>query len=124
MSKCTFTGKVVFVGKTETLGKDPSKPFYKRVIVVDDAEVGSKYPNEVPFESVGEKCKYLDQFKVGDEVEIDFFLNGRRWKDKNGVERWFTSNRIGFIKKAGAGTAPDEGEPLPESVDDIDQMPF
>lgn len=124
-NKCTFTGRVVFVGKTEALGKTEKK-FYKRQIIVDDSEAGSKYANEVPFEYHGDKCKFLDQFKEGDEVEIDFFPNGRRWKNpKTNTDQWFCSLVIGYIKKAGAEDAPAaEAEAAPESVDDIDQMPF
>ena len=124
-NKCTFVGRVVKVCATEKLGKDPSKPFYKRQIIVDDSEAGSKYANEVPFEYHGDKCKYLDQFKEGDEVEIDFFPNGRRWKNpKTNTDQWFCSLVIGYIKKAGAEDATAEAEAAPESVDDIDQMPF
>lgn len=124
-NKCTFVGRVVKVCATEKLGKDPSKPFYKRQIIVDDSEAGSKYANEVAFEYHGDKCKYLDQFKEGDEVEIDFFPNGRRWKNpKTNTDQWFCSLVIGYIKKAGAEDAPAEAEAEPESVDDIDQMPF
>lgn len=123
-NKCTFTGRVVFVGKTEALGKTEKK-FYKRKIVVDDSEAGSKYANEVPFECHGDKCKYLDQFKEGDEVEIDFFPNGRRWKDpRTNTDKWFGSFVIGYIKKAGEDAPAGEAEAAPESVDDIDQMPF
>ena len=43
-NKCTFTGRVVFVGKTEALGKTEKK-FYKRQIIVDDSDAGSKYSN-------------------------------------------------------------------------------
>ena len=69
-NKCTFTGRVVFVGKTEALGKTEKK-FYKRQIIVDDSDAGSKYSNEVAFEYHGDKCKYLDQFKEGDEYRGD-----------------------------------------------------
>ena len=125
-NKCTFVGRVVKVCATEKLGKDPSKPFYKRQIIVDDSDAGSKYSNEVAFEYHGDKCKYLDQFKEGDEVEIDFFPNGRRWKNpKTNTDQWFCSLVIGYIKKAGTEDAPAaEAEAAPESVDDIDQMPF
>ena len=124
-NKCTLVGRVVKVCATEKLGKDPNKPFYKRQIIVDDSEAGSKYANEVPFEYHGDKCKFLDQFKEGDEVEIDFFPNGRRWKDpKTNTDKWFGSLVIGYIKKAGAEDAPAEAEAAQESVDDIDQLPF
>lgn len=112
-SKCVFVGRVVTVEKTETLGK-PERPFRKRVIVVDDAEVGAKWPNPVPFEATGDKCDYLDQYKAGDEVRIEFYPNGRAWEDpKTRKTRYFSSNRIGFIKKT---DGEDGAEPVP--VDD------
>jgi len=131
---CTFVGRVVSVGETQTLGKNPAKPFYKREIVVDDAEPGAKYPNEVAFESTGDKCKFLDQYKPGDYVEIDFFPNGRAWTDpKTQAVRHFISLRIGFIKKlTQGGEATDtfaeaEGQPGDgtDDYDDVaDDMPF
>ena len=80
----TFKGRVVSVGKTERLGKDPNRPFLKRTAVIDDAEVGDKYPNPVPFEVSGEYCALFDQLVVGAIVEVVFVLNGREWKDKQG----------------------------------------
>lgn len=128
MADCSFTGRVVFVGKTEKLGSNPDRPFLKRVIVVDDADIGAKYPNEVPFEATGDKCKYLDKYKAGDEVRIEFFPNGRKWKNpKTNQTQWFASNRISFIKEATAGD--DEGDAPIDGGDPIDggedsDMPF
>lgn len=129
-SKCEFTGRVVAVGNTEKLGRE-DKPFYKRIIVVDDAEIGAKYPNPVPFEATGDKCKYLDQYKAGDEVYIEFFPNGRGWDNpKTKKRQWFSSNRIGFIKLAsevdngdsGEGDPLDGGDPIDDGGDN--EMPF
>lgn len=100
-NKNTFNGRVVSVGETETLGKNPDKPFYKRVIIIDDSDMDSKYPNPVPFEATGDKCQYLDKYKKGDEVSVEFYPSGRAWEDpKTGKTRYFSSNRIGFIKLA------------------------
>jgi len=128
-SKCVFVGRVVTVEKTETLGKNPERPFRKRVIVVDDAEDGAKYPNPVPFEATGDKCDFLDKYKAGDVVRIEFYPNGRAWNDqKTGKTRYFSSNRIGFIKiddgdDAAQADGADGGQA--DTVDDdIDNMPF
>lgn len=117
-----FTGKVVSVGKTETFGKkDPSKPFYKRIIVVDDSGVGDKYSNPVPFEATGDKCALLESCKKGNEVTIKFALNGREWTDRQGAVRTICSNRILAITKA------QKEVKLPmkdaEEFDDLDSMP-
>jgi hypothetical protein len=124
--KYKFKGRVVAVGKTEALGRDPSKPFYKRMLVLDDADEGAKYPNPVPFEATGDKCRDLDACRVGATVEVTFFLNGREWKDKQGQVRWFGANRIAEVS---AGVAVPEipmrdsaADPEPTG-DDVD-MPF
>jgi hypothetical protein len=125
---CTFRGKVIAVGETENVSKNPDKPFYKRQIVVDDSGEGAKFTNPVPFESTGDKCQYLDRYKVGDEVEITFYPNGRAWIDpKTQKPRYFTSNRIGYIALAsevatdGGGNADSAGGAAEQDDDD---MPF
>lgn len=126
-NKCEFVGRVVAVGKTEKLGRE-DKPFYKRIIVVDDADIGAKYPNEVPFEATGDKCDFLDKYKAGDVVRIEFYPNGRAWNDpKTGKTRYFSSNRIGFIKvdegDGGDADGADGGQADAVEGDDSD-MPF
>ena len=126
-SRCTFIGRVVVVEKKEKFGRD-DKPFYKRVIVVDDAEDGAKYPNPVPFEATGDKCDFLDKYKAGDVVRIEFYPNGRAWNDpKTGKTRYFSSNRIGFIKidEGDGGDADGADGGQADAVDgDVDDMPF
>lgn len=126
-NKCEFVGRVVAVGKTEKLGRE-DKPFYKRIIVVNDAEVGAKYPNEVPFEATGDKCDFLDKYKAGDVVRIEFYPNGRAWNDpKTGKTRYFSSNRIGFIKidEGDGGDADGAAAEDAAVVDgDVDDLPF
>jgi hypothetical protein len=122
--KYKFKGRVVAVGKTETLGRDPSKPFYKRTLVLDDAEDGAKYPNPVPFEATGDKCRDLDACRVGATVEVTFFLNGREWKDKQGQVRWFGANRIAEVSAGAAVPEIPMTEPAEPTIDDADDMPF
>lgn len=119
-----FGGKIVTVGKTENLGKDPSKPFKKRLVVIDGASEDDKYPNPVPFEATGDKCALLDSYRKGNEVTVKFAINGRAWTDKQGQMRYFGSNRIISIKKEEVAeieipTVADDG-----SFDDVDEMPF
>lgn len=117
-----MTGTVVEVGKEQTFNK-----FSKRTIVVcDDPE--SKYPNLLPFEAVGDTMKYLDKFKGGDKVKVDFFLNGRKWDNpKTGATQYFTTLRIASIFADGEGGEQEEEEPVveePQDDGDIDDMPF
>ena len=120
--KYTMTGTVVEVGKEQTFNK-----FSKRTIVVcDDPE--SKYPNLLPFEAVGDTMKYLNKFKGGDKVKVDFFLNGRKWDNpKTGTTQYFTTLRIASIFADGDGDEQEEETVVDEEpqVDgDIDDIPF
>ena len=125
-NKARFVGTVVYVGDTETLGKDPNKPFYKRTIVVTDSDPSDKRQNTVPFEYFGEKCKYLDGYKAGDVVTVEYYPNGRSWKDpKTGKMRFFASVSIAYSKKGA-----EEADPAPEYASESvssevdDNMPF
>ena len=120
--KYTMTVTVVEVGKEQTFNK-----FSKRTIVVcDDPE--SKYPNLLPFEAVGDTMKYLNKFKGGDKVKVDFFLNGRKWDNpKTGTTQYFTTLRIASIFADGDGDEQEEETVVDEEpqVDgDIDDIPF
>ena len=120
--KYTMTGTVVEVGKEQTFNK-----FSKRTIVVcDDPE--SKYPNLLPFEAVGDTMKYLNKFKGGDKVKVDFFLNGRKWDNpKTGTTQYFTTLRIASIFADGEGDEQEEETVVdeePQVYGDIDDIPF
>ena len=56
--------------------KQVSERFTKREFVVEIAD-NPKYPQTVQFPLTGDRCQQLDEFKVGDEVRIEFSLRGR-----------------------------------------------
>lgn len=120
-----FKGVVVEIGPTEKMGKNPDKPFIKRVLVVDDSEEGAKYKNPVPFEATAEKCNLLNSLRKGDRVEVSFFLAGREWKDKSGKTRYFGSNRILSldIENEKIPDIPMRGDDTAEQGEDA-EMPF
>ena len=123
-----FAGRVVAVGKTELLGRDPNRQFKKRVLVVDDADKGSKYPNPVQFEATGDKCSLLDSCRKGDLVEVKFYLNGREWKDKFGVTRYFVANHIVEVSQTGSSEdeCPENSRESKQEIGDapVDDLPF
>lgn len=123
-SPLIFTGTVIEIGETKKMGKDPNKPYYTRTIKVDDSDECSQYKNPCTFQATGKNCTWLDSYKVGDKVEITFFLRGRDWKSpKDGVVRNFVTLAIGFIKHADSiATQEDGGEVVGES--DPDDIPF
>lgn len=112
-------GVVKEVGQTMTF---PSG-FSKREIVVDIAEKGSKYPNEVPFQAKKDRCGILDGFRRGDEVAVKFAIDGRSYDGDKGLRRFVDVTVISISKvgsSAGANAAGDSGD----DVCPDDGMPF
>lgn len=68
--------------------------FRKREFVVDFGK-----GNEVPFQCVNANIKELEGHKVGDLVEIEFYINGKRWEKGNNVNWFVNLTAVGIVKK-------------------------
>ncbi len=112
MSVYEATGKILEIGETQTF----SSGFQKRVLVIE-TEADSKYPQQVPFEVVKDKCSELDLLSVGQEVTVTFNLRGNEYNGKYYV------NLQAWKWEAGEGFAPGEAE-QPQVDDDQDSIPF
>jgi hypothetical protein len=123
-----YTGVVEEVGSTQQIG---TNGFTKREIVIgNDVDSTSKWPNPVKFTFKKDNCQLLDSVKKGVRAKVRFAIDGRRWDDpKTGTAKYFTDLtglRIEVINNDGSST-----EPIPApaeydgaGADDIDTMPF
>ena len=92
-----FTGRIVVIEPTKEYGQSA---FKKRVIVVDSKDVGSDYPNPVPFTLTKDKCEKADRFSVGQTVRVRGWFNGREWfNEKKQLNQYFVDNMIGYLDK-------------------------
>lgn len=107
-----------------------SDRFKKREFVI--TESNSPYPQEVIFQLSQEKVDLVNDFKVGEEVEVSFNLRGRAWTNpKDGVTRYFNSleawriNRVGQQQQSNnaSSNAGEEFVPQMNAVVD-DDLPF
>lgn len=94
MEAIKVKGTIVFIGETQAIGV---KEFKKREIVLE-IEGNPNYPDEVLFEATKDKCDELNSLNIGDEVELDVNLKGRKWTNKEGVDKWFNTLAIWKIK--------------------------
>ena len=69
-------GKIIVIGETETIG---SKGFQKRLVVVQTDE---QYPQTIPVEFTQDKTSLLNNYNIGDFVEIGINLRGAEWKGR------------------------------------------
>lgn len=98
-------GKIEVIKETQQV----SDSFKKREFVVKDES--GKYPQTILFQAVQDRAQLLDAFKVGDEVEVTFFLRGREWTNpKDGEIRYFNSLDAWKIEAVGGETKPTETE--------------
>ena len=83
--------------------------FRKREFVLELSE-NARYPQFVAFQLTGDRCEGIDDFKVGDEVQVEFSLRGREWKSPSGEVKYFNSLDVWNIERAGGAQSRD-GEP-------------
>ena len=84
-----------------------SATFKKREIAIDIAETGDNYPNPVKFEALQDKCQYLDSFKSGDMVQVEFYVSGREWVNPQGETKYFNSLKVAYIQSCGNSEAQE-----------------
>ena len=69
-------GKIKVISDTQSFASG----FTKREFVVTTAH--DKYPQDLKFEVVKDKCSLLDGFKVGQDVQVNFDIRGNEYNGK------------------------------------------
>lgn len=91
----TIVGKVYRINKPKFReNKNTGKTYATQEIFLQDVRYDSRtgeklYENHVMFEFGGDKIHQLDNFKVGDMVQISFGIQGRFYTDKTTMEERF-----------------------------------
>lgn len=127
MSDAKVRGVVHLIEETKTYGQ---KGFRKRVVVLEQ-EKGS-FTNYVPLEFTRDACDSVDQLQVGDEIEADYMLNGRKWqRDANSEVKFFLNAEATGFRVLSSGGGEGSTEIVTESANsrfaeafDEDDAPF
>ena len=124
MSDATVSGVIHLIEETKTYGR---KGFRKRLVVLEQ-DKGS-FTNYVPVEFVRDACDTVDELNQGDEIEVSYRLNGRRWqRDESSEVKYFLSAEAMSYKllQSAGGTmtekVTDGNQALSEAGDD--EAPF
>ena len=123
MSEPTIRGKVHLIEETKTYGQ---KGFRKRLVVLEQDK--GKFTNFIPLEFVQDSCDMADQLSVGDELDVRYRLNGRRWQRDEHSEVKFFLNAEAVSYKVLGGAADetsqvDPNDAFAEAAQD-DDVPF
>ena len=125
MSEGKVRGKVHFIDETKTYGQNG---FRKRLVVLEQEK--PKFTNYVPVEFTNDNCDSVNDLKVGDEIEIDYRLNGRKWqRDPSSEVKYFlNAEGMRFQVLGGNATAAansvDANAAFSEASEDDDIPPF
>jgi hypothetical protein len=99
----------------ETTRESGGKTYTDRLLVLRVAP--GKYEQLVPFEIRDKQADDLRALRVGDVVTVHFNLRGRKWTDRNGVDKYFTSNQAWKLSVASKAPPPPAAGP-------DDDLPF
>jgi len=87
MSDSKVTGVVHLIEETKTFG---NKGFRKRLVVLE--QDNGSFTNYVPVEFIRDSCDAVDDLNLGDEVEVQYRLSGRRWqRDEQSEVKYFVN---------------------------------
>jgi len=107
MSEVKVQGVVSVVEETKTYG---SNGFQKRLIVLEQND--GRFANLIPLEFIKDNCSTADGLNVGDNVEVSYKLNGRKWqRDPNSEVKYFlNAEALSFKVLSGGGGGSDQSE--------------
>ena len=119
------SGTIKLINETQTF---PSG-FSKREFVITTEH--DKYPQDLKFEVVKDRCDMLDQFEVGQKVQLNFDIRGNEYKDRYYVNLscWKIQAAEGGDDGGGApaaaGSSPEPSAAELRKEDDFDDdIPF
>lgn len=116
---------MIFKGVIHSIGatRQPSEKFKVREAILDMTEEINGRPNPwyLGFQMTQEKCQLLDNFKVGDSVQIDASVGTFQTAQKDGKEVCYNNVTAWRIKSAeadknvnpAADVPPAQGEAAP-----------
>ena len=112
------SGKVEAVFETQVFDSG----FQKREFVLQVNE-NPDYPQFVKFELIKDKVVLLDDVSEGQELSVEFNLNGRKWVNQKGETTYFNTLQAWKIDKGAKQSAPAETDWMQENEGE-DGLPF
>lgn len=129
MEVMNITGKIIEIFDTQKI----NETFKKREFVIEFAE-NPQYPEFIKFETIQNNCDQLDQLNVGQQVNVQFNLKGRKWTDPQGSTKYFNSLQAWKIDAQGSSTMPpatsstesndNNADWIGQSFSEDDDLPF
>ena len=124
MSDAKVRGFVHVIEETKTFGQ---KGFRKRLIVLE--QDNGRFANYIPVEFVQDACDQANNLKIGDEIEVNYRLSGRKWqKDPSAEVKYFLSCVATSYRSLSGNVAVGSNDPnesfAEAAYEDDDDTPF
>ena len=122
-----YTGVVEEVMSVQTFASGFTK---RDLILGDENNANSKYPNYIKFTFKKDNCSLLDGISKGQKAKVRFAIDGRKWEGGSKGVQYFvdlTALKVEVLNADGSSTepVPAPAEPdFPEDVGAVDDMPF
>lgn len=113
-----LTGTIKVINDTVQI----SEKFSKREFVVTDND--TMYPQDISLQLIQDKVSILDNYNVGDLVEVSFNLNGREWTSPKGEVKYFNTLNAWRIERAESSQQKNEPQQNIDNSSDEDDLPF
>lgn len=113
-----ITGTLHVKGDT----KQVTQKFKKRDLVLETLD-NPTYPQYPLLQLSQDKCSLLDEFSVGDNIQVHFNVRGREWTSPQGEVKYFTTLDVWKIDRVGA-QEPEPEMDLNHNDDVDDDLPF
>lgn len=119
----TIIGSIASIGPTQSLMAKNGNAFQKRDLVINvrrfDPNTGepvTDWENTPKLSFMGDKCRDLDRFQVGQMVVISFDLQGRKYTNANGETDIITEARPYKIEAYGMRPSQPASHPMAASA--------
>ena len=102
-----LSARIIEIFETQNI----SATFKKREFVLEFIE--RQYPEYIKFEFVQDKCDLLDKYQIGQDVNIEFNLKGRKWENPQGEVKYFNTLQAWRIEAATSESEPPAANQSP-----------
>jgi len=113
-----LTGTLIEVFEEQQI----SDKFRKREIVIEFAE-NPQYPEILKFQLVNDKCDIINDYKIGDVLDVHYNLRGNKW-EKDGKTSYFVNLQAWKVESVIVQDSVEEFENKEIVVDEEDDLPF
>ena len=111
MNNLTQSGKLIWISEPQTIGEN------KKVTFTVSFDAGN-FEKKAAFDLWNDKCDLLKSFAIGDSLDVDFNIDSRSYKGKDGGVKVFTNLRAWRITPAEKQVA-QEAPIQPQKSDDL-----